>query len=471
MKLQMPYPTLLWRMLAFLLVSALLLAACGTNSGSNSTSVSPTLTVQSILVPDNSVLTPVVTLSSATESVPATGSTNTASATPAVDSTQAAATPTTTSTQTAAATQTTAPQTVTNFPDPSGFAWEKVVSGLQKPLDLKSPQDNSGRLFIVNQPGSILILQDGQLLQTPFLDISKRVGSSGTEQGLLGLAFHPNYAQNGYFYVNYTDRNGDTVIARYQVSADDPNRADPNSEKVLLTVDQPYPNHNGGGMMFGPDGYLYMSLGDGGSANDPHSNGQSLDTYLGKLLRVNVDQGDPYAIPSDNPFANGGGLPEIWAYGLRNPWRFSLDRATGDLYIADVGQNTWEEVDFQPAGAPGGANFGWNYREGAHPFRGTPPADLNLIDPVTEYQHPVGCSITGGYVYRGQDLPEFQGIYLYSDFCSGIVWGLLRMPDGSWQSQELFRTGFNVSSFGLDQAGEIYMMDQPTGTLYRLQRK
>jgi glucose/arabinose dehydrogenase len=239
----------------------------------------------------------------------------------------------------------------------------------------------------------------------------------------------------------------------------------------LLSVDQPFANHNGGVVAFGPDGYLYLGLGDGGSGGDPQGNAQSLDTLLGKILRLDVDAGDPYVIPPDNPFADVGGRPEIWAYGLRNPWRFSFDRLNGDLYIGDVGQNAWEEIDFLPAGHPGGANFGWDYREGAHPFEGTPPAGLELIDPVVEYSlSGANCAVTGGYVYRGQNLPDFHGVYLYGDFCSGVVWGLLRLPDGSWQNAALFETGANITSFGQDEAGEIYLVDRQ-GSIYHLAQR
>lgn len=357
------------------------------------------------------------------------------------------------------------------FPDPESFSWKTVVSGLQKPVDLSGAGDGSGRAFILEQPGRILILKNGELLSTPFLDIRQRVGSSSSEQGLLGIAFHPQYAQNGYFFVNYTDRGGDTVVARFQVSAD-PDQADAGSERVLLRVEQPYPNHNGGGMAFDNDGYLYISLGDGGSAGDPLGSGQSLQTLLGKLLRIDVNQETGYAIPPDNPFAAGGGLPEIWAYGLRNAWRFSFDRLTGDLYIADVGQNRWEEIDFLPAGAAGGANFGWNYREGSQPYPagGEPPAGLALVDPVWEYGRDQGCSVTGGYVYRGAALPQMQGIYLFGDYCSGKVWGLLHTPGGEWRQKLLFETGLPVSSFGLDDSGEIYLLDH-RGAVLRLEAR
>lgn len=362
---------------------------------------------------------------------------------------------------------------VTAFPDPALFSWNLVFSGLESPVDLSSPPDGSDRLFLLEQAGVIRIFQDGSLLPDPFIDIRQKVQSKGNEQGLLGIAFDPDYAKSGTFYINYTGLQGigDTVIARYQVSANDPNRADEQSERILLTVKQPYANHNGGGLAFGPDGYLYIGLGDGGSANDPQGNGQSRDTLLGKLLRLDVSSGDPYAIPSDNPFSSGGGKGEIWAYGLRNPWRFSFDRMTGDLYIADVGQNQWEEVDYLPAGSSGGANFGWNFREGSHSFQGRQPAETVLVDPIFEYQHDLGCSITGGYVYRGKGLQEFNGVYLVSDFCSGRVWGILKAGDGNWQVKELFQTGFLVTSFGQDSNGEIYLLDRSSGSVYRLEKR
>jgi glucose/arabinose dehydrogenase len=339
-----------------------------------------------------------------------------------------------------------------SFPDPRKYEWRLVTSGLNRPVGLVNAGDGSRRLFVLEQEGVIRVIRDGELQAEPFLDIRDRVGSNANEQGLLGLAFHPDYMQNGFFYVDYTDRNGNTVIARFSVS-DDPNQADADSEKRLLGIEQPYSNHNGGAMAFGPDGYLYIGTGDGGSGGDPQGNAQSLDTLLGKVLRLDVDGGDPYSIPAGNLQA------EIWAYGLRNPWRFSFDGLTGDLYIGDVGQGTWEEIDFWPAGSPGGANFGWNYREGAHPYEGSPPEGLQLVEPVAEYDHSVGVSVTGGVVYRGEVLPEFYGIYLYGDYGSGRVWGLLRNPDGSWQNQLLFESGANITSFGQDQAGEVYVVD------------
>ncbi len=463
--------------LVSLMSVAFLLAACAGSAATNTpvSPASPTQVPASPLSPSATAVTAPsnapATVAAATRPAAATGAPAAPTATAAIGTPSAAATqtePAATIPNTAAASIPT--DTVTAFPDPAAYTWAPFTSGLQKPLGMADPQDGSGRLFFLEQPGMIRIYQNGQLLSTPFLDIRSQVGSRGTEQGLLGIALHPDYKQNGYFYVNYTNTSGNTVIARYSVSANDPNQADPNSEKILLQVDQPYANHNGGSLVFGPDGFLYMGLGDGGSGGDPHGNAQNVNVLLGKLLRVDVNQGDPYAIPPSNPFANGGGKPEIWAYGLRNPWRFSFDRLTGDLYIGDVGQNQWEEIDFRPADAPGGANFGWNYREGLHPYQGNPPAGVNFVDPVYNYSHAKGCSVTGGYVYRGQELPAFRGVYLFSDYCSGTVWGLLRDASGNWQSKELFQTGKNVTSFGQDGSGEIYLITQ-AGEIYRLQQK
>ena len=357
-----------------------------------------------------------------------------------------------------------------NFPDPAAYEWKLITAGLVQPVDLADPNDGSGSLLILEQDGHIRRLLDSQLAAEAFLDLTDRVGTDGSERGLLGIALDPDYAANHSFYVNYTDKSGSSIIARFTAQPDG-SRADPASEQILLTIRQPYANHNGGGMAFGPDGYLYLSLGDGGSGGDPKGNGQNTQTLLGKLLRIDVRGQPAYAIPADNPFAGGGGEPEIWALGLRNAWRFSFDRSTGDLYIADVGQNQWEELDFLPAGSPGGANFGWNYREAAHPFEGKVPQDLILIDPVWEYGHDQGCSITGGYVYRGTLLPEWQGIYLAGDYCRGRVWGLLRSPDGSWQASELFNLSEYISAFGQDANGELYLMGHTTGTLFQLVRR
>jgi glucose/arabinose dehydrogenase len=367
-------------------------------------------------------------------------------------------------------------QNVSSLPDPSQYAWKKVISGIKRPLFITGSEDGSGRLFIVLQTGLIMIAKEGQLLEQPFLDIQSltngpRTDTEYSELGLLGLAFDPDFVQNGFFYVNYTNPDGFSVLARYTVSSQNPDQAESSSAVILLTQKQPYPNHNGGMLAFGPDGMLYMGLGDGGAAGDPQGNGQNLQTLLGKILRIDVHNGQPYRIPADNPFFNSGGLPEIWAFGLRNPWRFSFDRLTGDFYIADVGQKRWEEINFVPVGSPGGINFGWDFREGAHPYEGEPPADLVFQDPITEYSHSEGCSVSGGVVVRDPNLIEWQGVYLYGDFCSGRVWGLLQVDQGRWLNAELFQTGLNISSFGEDDQGRIYLADHAGGDIYRLERK
>ncbi len=345
---------------------------------------------------------------------------------------------------------------------------ELVAGGLARPLGLVAPGDGSGRLFVVLQGGRILVLADGTVLPEPFLDLSDRVSCCG-ERGLLGLAFHPGFAANGLFFVNYTDTGGDTVIARFAASAD-PDRADPTSEFEVLTYAQPFANHNGGQLAFGPDGYLYVGSGDGGGAGDPGDNGQSLDTLLGKLLRIDVD-GSPYAVPPDNPFVGDvDARPEIWAYGLRNPWRFSFDRSTGDLFVGDVGQSSREEIDFQPAASRGGENYGWRRMEGSLCF--DPPSncdDGTLVVPILEYGHEEGCSVTGGFRYRGRAVPELVGVYLFANFCSGTLWGATE-AGGVWSAAVLAETGLAVSSFGEDEAGELYLthLDAEDGALYRL---
>ncbi len=346
------------------------------------------------------------------------------------------------------------------------IALQPVVTGLTRPVALAVAPNRPDWLFLVEQGGRIRIVEGEELRPTPFLDLSERVSCCG-ERGLLGLAFHPRYGENGFFFVNYTDTAGDTVVARYRVLAD-PARADPASATVLLTIPQPFGNHNGGQLAFGPDGYLYIGTGDGGSGGDPLNNGQRLDTLLGKLLRIDVNA-PPYGIPPDNPFRRvPGARPEIWAYGLRNPWRFSFDRATGDLYIADVGQNRWEEVNLQPAGSPGGQNYGWRIMEGRHCF--TPPegcAQEGLTLPILEYDHTQGCSITGGYVYRGRAVSGLEGVYLYGDFCSGRIWGAWN-EDGRWHNALLLETGLAISAFGEDATGEVYVLDYASGSVYRI---
>ena len=344
-----------------------------------------------------------------------------------------------------------------------------IAGGFVKPVYLTHAGDE--RVFIVEQDGAIRIIQDGAVLPQPFLDIDPIVGSEASEQGLLSLAFHPKYGENGRFFVYYTDNNGDTVIARYQVSPDDPNQADPDSALALFTLPQPYSNHNGGQLKFGPDGYLYVGLGDGGSANDPLLAGQDLSVLLGKLLRLDVDfAATSYAIPASNPFTNDDARRnEIWSYGLRNPWRFSFDRLTGDLYIADVGQNLWEEIHFQPANSAGGENYGWNIMEGNHCFQTETCDQTGLELPIFDYPHGDGsCSITGGYVYRGQQFPELYGNYFFADYCSGIFWSLFPEADGSWTVNQLLDSPHFVASFGEDVNGELYFLSYGEGAVYQI---
>jgi glucose/arabinose dehydrogenase len=361
------------------------------------------------------------------------------------------------------------PLFVDHFPDPGLYHWVQFASGINRPVGLENAGDGSGRLFVLEQAGIISLIKDDQLVQRPFLDIRNRVGSQASEQGLLGLAFHPEYARNGYFFVNYTDTSGDTSISRFRVSAD-PDLADPATEMRLLTIEQPFGNHNGGVVKFGPDGYLYLGLGDGGSGGDPRGFGQSLDTLLGKVLRIDVNYENSYAVPNSNPFLNGGAEPEIWAYGLRNPWRLSFDRLTGDLYIADVGQNAWEEVNFQAASSPGGENYGWNIMEGLVCFGAATCDTEDLVMPIHVYatRQEGNCSVTGGYVYRGSRLPEFTGVYIFGDYCSGRVWGLLPGSSDAWEHALLFETGASITSFGEDENGEIYLVNH-RGEILRLE--
>lgn len=338
-----------------------------------------------------------------------------------------------------------------------------IANDFSRPVYLTHAGDD--RLFVVEQRGVITIVQNNQT----FLNIEGRVGSEDNEQGLLSLAFHPNYANNGYFFVNYTDNRGDTIISRFQVSSD-PNLADPDSEEIVLTIEQPYGNHNGGLIKFGPDGYLYIGMGDGGAADDPEERGQDRQELLGKMLRIDVNQ-LPYTIPAGNPFANSDDTrPEIWALGLRNPWRFSFDHLTGDLYIADVGQGDYEEINFQPASSRGGENYGWNVMEGNHCFQGQNcnPDPFSL--PITEYTHNEGgCSVTGGYVYRGSRYSQLAGNYFFGDYCTGTIWSLYHAPNGQWLENLVLQSGLIIASFGQDAAGELYLVAHGSGEIYHIQ--
>jgi glucose/arabinose dehydrogenase len=351
----------------------------------------------------------------------------------------------------------------------SGVSAVQVASGLSMPVYLTAPA-NDPRLFVVERPGRIRVIENGQLLGTPFLDISSSVVSGG-ERGLLSVAFHPEYETNGFFYVNYTGLGNATRIERYRVSAD-ANRADPASASLLLTVAQPYSNHNGGLIKFGPDGMLYVGMGDGGSGGDPLGHGQNRATLLGSLLRIDVDGDEPYAIPEDNPFVgDAGARPEAWAIGLRNPWRFSFDPESGHLYIADVGQNRIEEINARPA-SESGLNYGWNIMEGSSCFRPASGCDrTGLVLPIVEYANPAeGCSVTGGYVYRGVSIPELQGHYFFADFCRGWVRSFLRTEADTVTEHRQWPLGNlgSISSFGEDAARELYVLVHQ-GRVYRLE--
>jgi glucose/arabinose dehydrogenase len=344
---------------------------------------------------------------------------------------------------------------------------QPVVSGLSAPVDFQSSRDGTGRFFIVEQGGTIRIVKGKKLLAAAFLDVHTIIESGG-EKGLLGLAFHPQYKTNGRFFVNYTRRvNGQlqTVIAEYHVSSTDPNRADPNSGQVLLVFDQPFDNHNGGQIAFGKDGFLYIGTGDGGSGGDPQGNGQKLSTLLGKMLRIDVNSGAPYTIPPDNPFVGvSGARGEIWAYGFRNPWRFSLDLKSKRFFIGDVGQGNWEEVDILSKGG----NLGWNIMEGNHCYPPGSTCNANgLIPPISEYDHSQGIAIIGGYVYRGKAIPALQGMYVFGDFGSGQIWTLQETQPGVWTRAPLLNAGFNISAFGRAGNNELYVLNYG-GALYKL---
>jgi glucose/arabinose dehydrogenase len=350
---------------------------------------------------------------------------------------------------------------------------QRLVGGLDRPVGVAGSGDGSGRLFVLEQPGRIRLVRDGRLVDRPFLDIRSLV-SCCSERGLLGIAFPPDFDPvGGTFYIDYTDVNGDTVVAAVKVEGADPDLADRSSLRALLHVDQPYANHNGGGLAFGPDGHLYIGMGDGGSGGDPQGNGQRLDTLLGKLLRIDVTgdagAGQPYGIPTDNPFtADTNRRPEIWAYGLRNPWRFSFDRETGDLWIGDVGQNSFEEIDRLAVGALGGANFGWNIMEGRHCFNGGDNCKrTNLVLPTAEYDHSAGdCSVIGGYVYRGSAFPALVGAYVFGDECSGLIRGLVASGPDQQEPAALLESHRTISSFGEDDDGELYLAELASGELY-----
>ena len=358
------------------------------------------------------------------------------------------------------------------------LSFNQYASGFNDPVSIANAGDN--RLFIVEQAGRIKIIDQGIVQTTPFLNITSIVNDSQSEQGLLGLAFHPNYASNGYFYVYYTSNvstgstGKQTTISRFNVSSTNANIADPNSEVVILTIDQPYWNHNGGCIAFGPDNYLYIGMGDGGSGGDPDNYAQNTQSLLGKMLRIDIDNGNPYSIPSDNPFLGSiNTLEEIWSIGLRNPWRFSFDSQTGDMWIGDVGQNAWEEISYEEAGSGGGRNYGWRCYEGFAPYNPN-GCNGNYTDPVHVYVNDgfggsSGCSVTGGYVYRGNQYPNLVGHYIFADYCSGKFYTIYdNMGGAGWTTTTQPNTNYYVSAFGEDVNGELYFSDLGSGRIYSI---
>ena len=449
---------------------SLMLAACGATP-----TAAPTATQTATLTPTN-VPTATLTPTNVPTRTPTATSSPTASATP---TNLPISTSTPTPSATVSPTNTPSPIISCQF-DGQTFGLAVLATGLEKPIFVTHAGDGSNRLFIVEKRGVIRIWQAGQLLATPFLDISTLVRSSSSEQGLLGLAFAPDFASSRLFFVNYTNLQGDTIVERYGVT-DDPNRADPTSAFRILRIDQPAPNHNGGMIAFGPDGNLWIGTGDGGGAGDVYGNGQNPKSLLGKMLRLDVtsDPSKPYQVPADNPWVNQAWngqtmAPEVWALGLRNPWRFSFDRVTGDLWIGDVGQNTYEEVDLVTAeqkGYPnGGLNFGWPIMEGAHCYGSSAGCNRQgLALPVVEYDHDSGgCAVTGGYVYRGAVMPELEGVYFYGDYCSGYIWALRAAGSGVQAPVRVFASDLSISSFGEDETGELVVADLGQGRIFQL---
>jgi glucose/arabinose dehydrogenase len=379
----------------------------------------------------------------------------------------------------AASAATAVPPTSTPAPSGDGAAvpivrLDVVAEGLDAPLDVAASEDGTGRLFVAEQGGRIRIVRDGVLLPEPFLDISERLDAGG-ERGLLGIALHPAFPDDPRVFVDYTDLDGNTVVSSFTVSSSDADAGDPTSERIVLQVEQPYSNHNGGALAFGPDDMLYISLGDGGSGGDPHDNGQRMDTLLGKILRIDVDvaadREPAYGIPADNPYADGrdGARPEIWLSGLRNPWRMRFDPTTGDLWIGDVGQGSWEEVDVARAGV-GGTNFGWNRMEGLHCYRADGDCDqTGLTLPVTEYGHDLGASVIGGVVIRDPSRPALDGWYVFADIYSGNLFLLDPVGDEPRDWTIALTSDHGISSIGQDAAGNVYLTDLGSGELLRLE--
>ena len=368
-----------------------------------------------------------------------------------------------------AVTQVAATEPTAFVPGNIRLSFARIAGGLSSPVFITHSGDSNGRLFIVEQTGRIRVIRKGVLRSAPFLDLGSKI-STGGERGLLGLAFHPDYGRNRKFYVNYTDHNGDTVVAQYLRSSTNANLADATTAKLVIRIPQPYSNHNGGMLAFGPDGYLYVGMGDGGDAGDPGNRAQSLSSLLGKILRLNVNTRRAYGIPPTNPYVGKRGYDLIWSFGLRNPWRFSFDRLTGDLWIGDVGQSRYEEIDRSLAPNAGrAANYGWRQLEGNACYN--PATDCRrkgMTMPLAVYGHDVGCSVTGGYVYRGTTYPDLKGVYLFGDYCSGRIWGVDAAGPSTQTAVQLANTATLASSFGEDQAGNIYLVDH-AGEIWMIQ--
>jgi glucose/arabinose dehydrogenase len=345
---------------------------------------------------------------------------------------------------------------------------EFVADGFIQPTALVPATDGTNRLFVLSRHGIIHVLEDGTVREEPFLDIQDRVTHEMVEQGLLSMALHPEFAENRYFYVNYTDLHGNTMISRFKVS-EDGERAIRESETPILPIEQPHYSHNGGNLKFGPDGYLYIGMGDGEDPGDPHGNAQDASTLLGAMLRIDVDGGDPYGIPPDNPFVDDEyKRDEVWAIGLRNPWRYSFHPQTGDLYIVDVGQWAVEEINVQPADSTGGENYGWPIMEGDQCWEADECDKEGLTMPVVTYSNPEdGCAIIGGHHYFGKKFPEMHGVFIFGDWCSGNIWGMVEQ-DGEYHHELLLESDLMINAFGLDQDGEIYVLDFDSGSVFQI---
>ncbi len=349
---------------------------------------------------------------------------------------------------------------------------ELFLQGLENPVLLTSANDGLQRLFVVEKTGKIFSFNKEGKNKKLYLDASSLITTRGNEQGLLSLAFHPNFSENGYLYIYYTASNKDNTLARLTARPPYAESVTLDTLEVLFAEEDPASNHNGGMLTFSLDGYLYLGMGDGGKGGDPWDNAQNLQTLLGKMLRIDVNQPQGYSIPGDNPFVNVQNVrPEIWAYGLRNPWRHSVDAVTGDIWIADVGQNKWEEIHFQAATSRGGENYGWRFMEGSHCFKPKKKckkaSKVKLVEPVAEYSHKLGCSVTGGYVYRGAKISQLQGKYIFGDYCTGTIWIIDK--ENNFHMQELFKTKMNISSFGIDDENELYVLDYK-GSIFKLKK-